>query len=72
VNRCISRLNNSLDGISECTFKGRVFIYPPIFKEKIMALIWKEKGQYLVDSKLGIAIIAIAGLGLALFIHLRF
>jgi len=37
-----------------------------------MALIWKQQGQILVDSKLGIAIIAVAGLGLALFIHLRF
>jgi len=37
-----------------------------------MALIWKEKGQILVDSKLGITIIAIAGLGLALFIYLKF
>jgi hypothetical protein len=37
-----------------------------------MALIWKEKGQILVNSTLGIAIITVAGLGLALFIYLKF
>lgn len=37
-----------------------------------MTLIERKYNQIIVDSKLGIAIIAVAGLGLALFIHLKF
>jgi hypothetical protein len=37
-----------------------------------LALIKRKHGQTIVDSRLGIAIIAIAGLGLALFIQLTF